>query len=187
MSNARRVGAVPVEDERTDTNQFDIPGKAQATASPESVMADIAADLSKEQEAAEPIAVVVPKRPNYKLLFRTDIDFDDLRLWMKKAKEGKGDKADTNALRLALAVIINTNVGLLFQGNEATARDGRPLTVHHPELQALLKTPTGGVPAAVRKFYGNDGHIILTMQRILEEAGYSADVDLEGDDGPFEI
>jgi hypothetical protein len=178
---ARRVGAV---DDRSDTNEFVVPGRAEPQVSPESVLADIARDLAATSAAEEPVSLVVPNRSEFYLQFRGSIDFDDLRLWVKRSREKGGN--DPHALRLAIAVLSNTNVGMTYKGEPAMGRDDRPLTLAHPELHAMLGAPVGGTPAAIRKFYGADGHIIMTMRRILEEAGYTDEVELEGD-GPLGV
>lgn len=181
MSSPIRIG--PAEETPDNSEHFDVPGKStETTIDPASILADVAADLAEEDEDTY-VTLPVPMKPNYALTFNTAIDYDDLRMWIRRAKDTK-DKTDPHMLRLAFAVLSNTCIGMLFKGQEVTAKDGRKLTINHPEFVALVKAPIGNsVPAAIRKFYGRDGHIIQVMNKVLEEAGYT-DVDLE-DDNPL--
>lgn len=184
MSTPIRIGAEP-EEIPDNSEHFEVPGlAAETTIDPASIMADVAADLEREAEGTY-TTLVVPARPDYMLTFSTNIDYDSLRLWINKAKDNKKkQQADTHMLRLAFAVLSNTNTAIRFRDVKVPAKDGRDLTINHPEFLALTKAGIGNsVPAAIRKFYGRDGHIIQVMNKILEEAGYS-DIDLE-DDSPL--
>ena len=177
-----RIGPEP--DEVPDNSEhFDVPGTAPDTqVDPASVLADVAADLESEDEETY-VTLPVPMKPNYSLTFSTKIDYDSLRMWIRRAKDSK-DKTDPHMLRLAFAVLSNTCTAMRFKTIEVQAKDGRKLTLNHPEFVALVKAPIGNsVPAAIRKFYGRDGHIIQVMNKVLEEAGYT-DIDLE-DDNPL--
>jgi hypothetical protein len=183
MSNPIRIG--PPDDETPDnSDHFDVPGTAQdVLIDPASLLADVAADLAAEAEGTF-ITLAVPARPDYMLTFKTVIDYDSLRMWMRRARDGK-DKTDPHMLRLAFAVLSNTNTAILFKGHEVPANNGGVLTLAHPEFLAMIKASIGNsVPAAIRKFYAKDGHIITVMTRVLEEAGY-ADIDLEDEDNPL--
>lgn len=182
MTNPVRIGPEP-EETPDNSDHFEIPGVAPAVdMDPATLLADIAADLVKETEGTY-VTLAVPTRPDYMLTFRTVIDYDTLRMWIKRARENKKDQ-DPHMLRLAFAVLSNTNTAILFKGRTVPARAGGNLTLSSPEFLTIVKAGIGNsVPAAIRKFYGRDGHIITVMTRVLEEAGY-ADIDLE-DGGPL--
>lgn len=188
MTEPVRIGSAalpaPAPETPDNSEHFDIPGMvAEASYDPATILADVAESLGSAVEDTF-VTLPVPNRPDYQLKFRTRIDYDDLRLWIRRAKDSK-DKTDPHMLRLSFAVLSNTNVGVIFRGNEVPSRDGGNLLISTPEFQSLIKASIGNsVPAAIRKLYGSDGHIIMTMNKIMEEAGYG-DIDLEDGDNPL--
>lgn len=181
MATPRRIGATGAEEDlSTAAKDYD----------PNSMLADIASELEADATDEEELTnTVVPLRPNFRVLFRKHIDYDDVQLWLRMARN-KTDKSnkDPHMLRLAYAVLSNTIVGMQYKGNEAKGKDGRPLVFVHPDFVAMVKPAIqNSVPALIKKFYGNDAHVIATMNKIMEEAGYSGEIDLEmGEQSPLD-
>lgn len=179
-----RVGATEETAETPDNSEhFEIPATAaeEAPVDPTTILATLAEDMAKEADEST-LDLVVPMREDFMMHFNPRIDYDSLRLWIKKAREqGKKSKdEEPHMLRLSFAVLSNTNVGISYKGIEVPAPDGKPLTINHPAFLSYVKAKLGNsVPAAIRKFYGRDGHIIMTMNRVIEAAGFG-DIDLEG-------
>jgi hypothetical protein len=117
----------------------------------------------------------VPNRPTVEVAFRTYIEYDTLRMWSKKATQGKR----FNPLQMAYIVLSNLTAGVRVNGEEVLV-DGEPVTLVHQEFLSTMKV--SDFKTGVRKLYGSDGHIISTMQEVMEKAGYGDDeLDVEGD------
>lgn len=164
----------------TDSSAFELnPGDGEQTDNGASVYEDLRSELSKKVDV-EHLRLVVPQRPNIEVAFEPDIEFDLLRMFMKKATVGQGKKKEFDPLRFAYQVMTHTMRGLYVNGKEAT-ENGDPVTFGSPGVMQMLGSSSP--QQTIRKLYGKDGHIISTSQRVLEEAGYG-DFDIEeGDEG----
>lgn len=134
------------------------------------------------KKAVKPnIKLTIPNRPAIKLEFDPNIEFDVYQAWMNKATRGK---KTPDFLRLAMQVIAYSNRAVIFNGQPAESEDGsgRILTVRSEELHDMLGAPIGSVQAAIKELYGSDGHIIQTLHKITDAAGYSVDGDVEEDE-----
>lgn len=174
MSNTIRVGS-----------QFDTEDEVAATAT---VMDDLRASLAESVEV-EVLETVVPARSRIMMMFRANIDYDELKLWTKRAKESRQKDAAVDTKKLSTIILANTCVGMKYNvGTEEApqwremfgSRDGKPMTFSHPETQEMLGATIGGVYQTIEKMYGYDGHIILVAQTISAKAGYT---DLDFDSG----
>jgi hypothetical protein len=152
------------------------------------VMDDVREALAEKVEI-EIFETVVPARSKFMMLYKADIDYDELKLWMKRSKESKHKDAPVDMKRLSTIILINTCVGMKYNCGTADnpvwmevfgQRDGRPMTFHSVELQEMLKATIGGTYDAVQKMYVHDGHIILVAQTLGAKAGYT-DLDVDGD------
>lgn len=148
---------------------------------------DLAARL-KEQVETEEISLQVPRRPYMHIRYRPEVDYDKLRKWGRICTDKRTKQVDE--LRLACTVLEATCVGveMTVDGSreEVLAEDGESLRFGDRELQDMLGTMEGA-PGAIKAVYGADGHILGTMAKVLDAAGYSKD-DLIDDDeggGPF--
>lgn len=143
----------------------------------DSLLGELEAELSKEIRKA-PLILTVPQRPRMSLIFDPTIEYDLYRMWVKKATEKKKDDTP-NFLKLAFSVMSFTSRGLMLDGTERFTKKGErlPLTSHH--VHEMANVPVGNTTAAIRWIFGNDGHIIQAMQKIVEAAGYSLDGDVE--------
>lgn len=147
---------------------------------------DQLADALSAPVEKEPLKLKVPSRPSVTMVFNPDIDFEMYQTWVERATKGKpGEKKreSPDFLRLALTVISHTNSGVLINGQDAGT------DIRQPAMHAKLRVQEGQTGTAIRKLYASDGHVIQTMQKIVEAAGYSLDGDVEVDDefDPLEI
>lgn len=144
-----------------------------------SVYADMQAALSAEVEDKH-IELPVPTRPNLFVRYNATFEFDVLNRWMKSATKSKVMDPKKLALLVLHATCIGT--GVVKDGkNVEFLVDGRPQTYDSESIQSMLKT-MGGWSGAITSMYSNDGHMMMTMNRILTEAGYS-EMDLDDLDG----
>ena len=145
-----------------------------------SVLADLRAELTKAVDT-EPLRLVVPQRPNIEVAFEANIEFDLLRTWMKKSTRRVSGKQEFDPLSLAYKVLSFTCRGVWVNGKFAT-EEGDPITFGSPGFMSMLGSNTP--QSSIRALYGMDGHIISTMQTVLERAGYG-DMDIEEGDSPL--
>lgn len=119
----------------------------------------------------------VPNRPGVEVAFRTYVEYDTLRMWSKRSTQGKR----FNPLQMAFIMLSNLTAGVKVNGEEVLSDDGEPVTLVHPEF--LSTVGADDFRTGLRKLYGSEGHIITTMQEVMEKAGYGGeDMDLDGDD-----
>lgn len=150
---------------------------ANTPADDDTLLAELEAELSRKVEK-ELLTLTVPNRPRMKLTFDPSIEFDDYKLWVKRAKETKKDDAP-NMLRLAFTVLSFTTRGMKLDDAERTTRDGVSLPLTSPHVHRMANVAEGNTREAIRWIFGSDGHIIQAMQKIVEAAGYSLDGDVE--------
>lgn len=118
--------------------------------------------------------------------FNATFDFDTFNSWLKQATNRRTKKLDPK--NLGLIVLHNTCAGFLIEKRvgQETRRveylvDNQSATFDSRAIQEMVGT-MGGWSGAITATYGNDGHMLLTMNRIIEEAGYS-EIDLDDVDG----
>lgn len=185
-ANARRVGAA-ARDIDTDETFDDAP--VNNTAVLDAIESQMEKDLSQEAKV-ELLPLSVPLRDRFTILYRPVIDFDTYNAWIKKArdKKGRGGEADElNYLKMAMMVLSNTCVQIVYQGHHVKDEDGDPMTFVSTKLHGMLPdVPRGAVAKAIRAMYLSDGHCIQAMHKVLEASGYSLDGDVEEVD-PLEI
>jgi hypothetical protein len=124
----------------------------------------------------------VPARPGVFIRYNCDIPFDTLKRWMKSAREKTGKK-EVDPHKLALIVLHAQCRGIEFEKDGKKTeytKGGQSHTFDSEVVQNLVKT-MGGWSGAVQSMYGNDGHMMMTMNRVLTEAGYG-DIDLDDPD-----
>lgn len=158
--------------------------------SPTTVLDDLRADMAREEEIPN-VQLAVPARPDYMVEYKPEFDYDLLRLWIKKAKTGKGkDKDEPHMLQLAYAILTHCCAAIWVKGRRVDSpTTGNPLTFVSEELHRIQGLDFPSARASIRKLYGkgSDGHILQVMRRVAEEAGYTDEIDLEvGDTGPLD-
>lgn len=149
-----------------------------------SVFADMKAELSKQIEEKF-IDLVVPNRPNMYVRYSANIEFELMNRWTKSATKGKvtdPKKLATIALHATckgMGIIRSTDKEVSYIPWEP---NGEAMTFDSKEVQDLLGT-IGGWYGAILALYGNDGHLIMTMNRVFTEAGYT---ELDDSDGAYD-
>lgn len=146
----------------------------------EEIYNDLREQMRRDLQAEapiDPLTCKVPLRERMTMQFLPVIDYALYQRWIK----GCTDKKDViDYLKMALIVLSNTSVGVIYQGRPQYDRDGREMTLTSDELHEMLGVRN--TREAIRKLYRNDGHIIQTMNQILGEAGYSLTGDVEVED-----
>lgn len=190
----RRVGATTLPDDTNPTTDAaDEVDKAYGTAQTgvitvtATVLEDLREELSQDTEV-EPYDAPIPNRPGWGVRYMPDFDYDQLRFWMKRAKvKGSKKDDDPDMLRLSFSILLHCCVGVLRNG-KLLEYQGEPMTFTDERLWDTQNLPLRNAVNSIRKLYGkgSDGHIILTMKKIAEFAGYSDEIDLEmGEQDPL--
>ena len=121
----------------------------------------------------------VPSRPGVAVTFDTNITVEEMDAWRGRAKKaGKAGRAGMlDPIKLACIVVANKATGILMNGKRVNDDEGDALLFYSVELQRMVGSPEGDSPAAIRRLYGVDGHLIAVADSIVEDAGYGEDVD----------
>jgi hypothetical protein len=142
------------------------------------LLEDLAAELTAElEDELEPIEV--PERPGWSVVYSKAITNDNIKAWRKRAKDGK----NVDELRLACIILGNQCRRLVRNGVTITAGE-EAVTFASPAFHGLYGV--GTARDAIRAFYGRDGHVLMAANRVVEAAGYGAeleDVDEDPTDG----
>lgn len=160
----------------TDTAIEELSLVDNSTSIYDALRADLTTDI-----AIDPIPLIVPLRPTIEILYKPEIEWDLFESWMKRA--AKNPKKTVNPVNLALSVLSFTCVGIRRGGKNVVDDEGDNATFASEDIQKMLKA--NSVQQAIRAMYGQEGHIISTSARVLEEAGYG-DVDIESGENPLE-
>lgn len=139
------------------------------------LLAQLTAAVKKKVERNQ-ILLLVPERPNIKLIISPNITQNQIRSWRKSA--GEDSKNGMDALRFACMVVGSTTVGMMFDDEEVKDQDGNELTFASDLIMEMTET-TRPQPDCVRAFFGVDPHVESAAVAILEAAGYSDTVDTE--------
>lgn len=133
-------------------------------------------DLLK-QEASKQIAknrgFDVEARPGFRLEVNTLVDYSDFKRYQANAMKGSKDAMKADALLLATLVLAEYTTGIYYQGKQLTDEDGDPITFRSEGFIESFGEHTAAGTAA--KFLG-DGHAISISNKVLELAGYGAEV-----------
>lgn len=141
--------------------------------------------LLAEEVQKPPVTLDIPGRPGMAMRFNTNVESDLLQAWQKRNTRKIRGKEETDPMRLAATILASTAEALIFKGQEMTDEDGDLLNFRGVALARMLKADSTSQLAVIRKLYGFDGHIVVTMQEVLTAAGYDNEVDLgDGDEDP---
>lgn len=132
----------------------------------EGLRAELTAELDAELEPIE-----VPERPGWSVVYSKAITNEALKAWRRRAKDGK----NVDELRLGCIVLGNQCRRLLRNGVTITAGGDEPVTFRDKAFHELYGV--ADARAAIRAFYGLDGHVLMAASRVLEGAGYGAELD----------
>lgn len=114
--------------------------------------------------------------------YNATFDFDTFNKWLKQATPRGKKQVDPK--NLAIIVLRNTNCGFMVERKGVRTEfliAGEPQTFASPAIQEMVGT-LSGVPGTIISMYSNDGHMLLTMNRVINEAGY-AEMDLDDVEG----
>lgn len=138
-----------------------------------SILDALRAELATDVTEAE-LVIEVPTRRDTAVRFSTEVAWEELTAWRKRASS-KGLRSAANPegvdlLRLAAIVVANRALAIVHKGTDVVGSDGEVLTFAHPELHAM--TGADRAVDAVRAFYGRDGHVQTAAGMVLDAAGY---------------
>lgn len=196
MSEPIRVGAMTnsMSTEADETATAHSGPGVQASADPTddltTVLDDLRADMAEDGDIPL-LPLAVPARPGYMVEYLPEFDYDLLKMWIKKAKP-KGSKKDEepHMLQLAYAILTHCCRAIYRNGKKlVNPSTGDAFTFTSGEFHRLQGLDLPSPRASIRKLYGrgSDGHILQTMRRVAEEAGYTDEIDLEiGETGPLD-
>lgn len=128
----------------------------------------------------EPVRLKVPTRPGVSVLFRCNMTSDERKAWQKRATSTKRGKDEVDEMFFSTLVLANTCLGVFVEGQAALDDEGTPLTFAHKQLWDMVKARDPR--EAIRAFYGNDAHVLLSSGEVLLSSGY--DDDIEAESGP---
>lgn len=139
------------------------------------LLAQLTAAVKKKVERPQ-VLLIVPERPNIKLIISPNITQNQIRNWRKSS--GEDSKSGMDALKFSCLVVGSTTVGMMFDDEEVKDADGIELTFASDLILQMTET-TRPQPDCVRAFFGVDPHIESAAVKILEAAGYADTVDTE--------
>jgi hypothetical protein len=180
-------GPRDVRDARPVPDPLDQAGQPTAVDEPVDPDSSIYAELRKELTAPADVDVIVlpvPARPNWRVRFRTSIEYDLMRRWNKTLTDRRTKQL--NLMALAERVIGHTCAGLEYKGKPVVGVDGEPMTVNSPDFLSMANSGVGvSMLESLSWFYGSDGFVLATASRVMEAAGYRgfSDEDVDSDDG----
>lgn len=142
-------------------------------------LARIRADIV--DAASPPVTLVHPTKPDYTLVFNAEIGSKLIGKYQRQAtRAGRRDAALLNGL-----IVGGHCVRIDRAGAPLTDSGGRDIDFGNRELQQLLGVNTRA--DAARVFLGGDGYLAAMAGKVVQRAGYGADVedaDTEGPTGP---
>lgn len=153
-------------------------------AKPRTILDGLKSALAAQVEL-KTLTLTVPMRPEIKLVFTPNFDFEEYDAWVKKATDKKNN---IDYMRIARTVIARTNTQILFQDEVAKTQQGEELTITHGDIHNMLGVAVGGTGQAIKKLYVSDGHAIQAMRQVVEAAGFSVEGDVlqvDDDDNPL--
>ena len=170
----------------TDDSVIDVPGIIPETpkasrkpdlvkASPMTVLDELRAQIEKDVRRPD-IEIAVPERPGVTVTFSPNIESDLLKQWRKKYTNRKTD--ELNGFLLSCHIIGATVTGILINGVLAEDDDGIALTFASSEILEMTNTDDA-IPDCIQEFYSNDAHIEIIASTILDQAGWTEDIDVE--------
>lgn len=169
MSN-NELYTTPEETKKSTRTAEKLDKKSEPT-----LLAQLTAAVKKKVERNQ-ILLLIPERPNVKLIISPNITQNQIRNWRKSS--GEDSKSGMDALRFACLVVGSTTVGMIFNDEEVKDEDNNELTFASDLILEMTET-TRPQPDCVRAFFGVDPHIESAAVAILEASGYSDAVDTE--------
>lgn len=124
----------------------------------------------------EPVLLEVPARDNVAVRISPNITSEQLRAWRQRARI-KGSQDDVDMVKVACLTIGSLCKGIVISDEDVVDEAGNHVNFASAEIWQM----TGAQNAidAVRKFYGNDAHLVATLSKIQELSGWGEDVEEE--------
>ena len=145
------------------------------------------ARLRKDAEAyaPKPLRYVHPTLPQYILVFRADLDWEQMEAWRRKCvtkPARNGREAETDASKFGRMVVSGTSIGIEHRGNsvELTGTPmvdsrGNDVTFTNREFMAEFGVATGA--DAVKAFIMSDSAVAALSNRIIDDNGVGQEVE----------
>lgn len=173
-----RVGALTPDHDDPDLAP---PAPDESGTQLDGLMAGLEKALAAEVEI-QPFVVEVQARPGVQIRYMPEIDDEKLSVWRGRAKDKKAPDG-VNAMRFMCIVLANCCEAIGFQGQFPTD-NGDELTFASARIKGLYSLRMDARAAdVVRKVYGNDAHVLLHGNEVLEKAGFGDEV-VEVEEGP---
>lgn len=159
----------------TTTEDRTDPDGAPLAYDPDDFTSDLELIAREVIEQAAPLTRILhPKIDRYVLVFESEISWELIEKYQKKASRG----GKRNARLMNGLVVGNHCVHIERDGEPLRDSADNPLNFRSVELHELLKVGTA-VDAAVQ-FLGGDGYLAAVAGKVMEKAGYGADIE-DGD------
>lgn len=174
----RRIGAItddapdlapPTDDER------------RAPSVGQSLLAALDAALEADV-VKEPVTYPVTMRPGLSIRYSTDIDDDKMTVWRNRAKKRgrRGQTDEVDSLTYCALILATQCEAFLIRGQEPHDDAGQPFTFGHRHIREKYHAEKAS--EAVIAVFGNDAHVLLTANELLEKAGFGDEVvEVEGE------
>ena len=134
-------------------------------------------EIQKKPDVEPHIVLGVRGRELFSIEFRVDnITIDKINVWrLSSRKKGRQGKTVFDPRSMALSVILDQTVAILFRGERILDDNGAPYTFRTKEVMDLLKSvdPRN----AIATMFATDADILNAQNQILEAAGYGEDDD----------
>lgn len=132
-----------------------------------------------EQYEPEPFRITHPLLEQYTLVFRSDLAFEEIDGWRKKAviKRGRNGQADeVDAAKASALIIAGSCTGIYLDGQPVTDSKGNTVSFRNAEFQDKLGCNRNAANAA-RKFLLKDSALGTISNKVVDESGYGDDVE----------
>lgn len=133
-----------------------------------------------QDRAKEDYILTVPARPNVKLVFDVNIDFDEMNTWVKRCTKGKKDNKEVDQKAFAIVLLANTNIGIIYNGEQVNI-NGKEVTVSSTAWHEFCKKASKGkmltasTASAIKWMFGSDPAILWAVNQVMDAAGYNFD------------
>jgi hypothetical protein len=131
----------------------------------------------KQEIRRSDVLLPVPERPGVSVRFSPNVTNHQVRRWRKMA--GDETKKGLDGTLFACHLLGNTCTGILIDG-ELVTEEGHAVTFASDTILSWLGVDRP-IPDGIRAFYGVDPHVDAAGFAILEAAGFSDDIEPEGD------
>ena len=149
---------------------------------PLNILDSLKAELAKKVSLPA-ITLPVLSREGLKVRFNCNIESKDLQRLSKKAKIPNAKTAtleeSIDELKLSCLIIANYSEAIIKDDVEVIGEDGNVYNFKHPELLEMVHAESAA--DAVKKFYGVDGYILQTAQKLIASSGFDPDT-IEADE-----